>query len=836
MESIDYNCYPESTVIKMKPTFTPLLRLGALFAFFLTFSTLSAQVGINTTTPADGTMLDVTATDKGILIPRVALTSRAVSAPVTPEPVQGVLVFNTNTAGTDPNDVEPGFYWWDGVQWVALEDVDEDDWEILGNTGTDQDVNYIGTTDNTGLTMRTNDTERFRVTNRGSGQVVGMQDGSPSNPFYSFSSDPSVGMWTSGTGELDFSINGYRYININGNASGSQRGEVTMNPGEFDIDFIVQTDNSNASLFVNGENDNVGLGTTLPNTSAQLEMGDPDRGLLINRVNLTATNNAAPVTSPATGLLVYNLANTGTGATDVSPGFYYWDGSEWVALDGTNGNDWSVDGNAGTTAGTHYVGTSDDEDLVIARQGTEEMRILGDQVSINESAPLAGDRFTVQTDASEYGINSYANNGGIGIYTEGAAFGTYSISTNTGPALGARNVSSGLGAIITGQNQLFGSLANSAYTSIGLNYGGVGLGRAGTATGLSGTGNSGTTVRTLTNGSGVSGNGDTGVYGISEDASDNGTGMIAVSSLNSAITTNPTGSGLAASGLSLGVFGYAGNGDNAAANEGNSGAEFVLDGDNDPTTNNSNEESTRARAILAGYNDVTPDGSLSNQESYFGGYFSGGNEYANANSYAYVGMKYNIGNNTGGGSGNNNGQSGTDYKIIGTGSVSTMVRAQDNSMRVMYAPEAPEIVFQDFGVGQLSGGRARIDLDPILANAIYVDDQHPIKVYVTLEGDCNGVFVTDKSASGFTVKELAGGTSNAKFSWQIVANRADTKDRSGRVVSKHVGMRFPVGPRALKPEYTKKESTTQELQVDNSPQTQVKSTTTSVSAKPTKVK
>jgi hypothetical protein len=51
-------------------------------------------------------MLDVTATDKGILIPRVALTSRAVSAPVTPEPVTGVLVFNTNnTAGTAPNDV-----------------------------------------------------------------------------------------------------------------------------------------------------------------------------------------------------------------------------------------------------------------------------------------------------------------------------------------------------------------------------------------------------------------------------------------------------------------------------------------------------------------------------------------------------------------------------------------------------------------------------------------------------------------------------------------------------------------------------------------------------------
>ena len=757
--------------------------------------TIQAQVGINTTSPADGAMLDVTATDKGILIPRVALTSRAVSAPVTPEPVTGVLVFNTNTAGTDPNDVEPGFYWWDGVQWVALEvdadvtqaDLDEK-WDILGNTGTDQDVNYVGTTDNTGLTMRTNNVERFRITTQGGGQVVGMQDGSPGNPFYSFASDPSAGMWTNAPGELDFSINSYRYININGNATGSQRGEVTFNPGSFDIDFIVQTQSSNSSLVVNGENDNVGLGTTTPDESAQMQMADPDKGLLINRVTLSATDNASPITAPAAGLLVYNLVSSGSGATAVSPGFYYWDGSQWVALDGTNGNDWSIDGNAGTTAGTHYVGTSDDEDLVIARNTTEEMRVLTDQVSINSNVVPANVRLIIETD-------------------------------NTGEtALGAWNQGSGLGAIITGQNQLFGSLPNSAFTAIGLNYGGVGLGRSTNATGVSGTGNAGLTIRTLTNGSGVSGNGDTGVYGISDAASNTGTGMIAVNSINSAITTHTSGSGLAASGLSNGVFAYAGNGDNQAANEGNSAGSFVLDGDNDPTTNSNAEQATRARAILAGYDDVTPDGSLSSRDSYFGGYFSGGNEQSGTPSYAYAGMRYRTGNN------GTSGGSTTDYKIIGTGSVSTLIKDENQKMRVMYAPEAPEIVFQDFGVGQLSNGVARIELDAVLSRNIYVDDQHPIKVYVTLEGDCNGVFVTDKSANGFTVKELAGGNSNAKFSWQIVANRADTRDNSGRIVSKHVGVRLPEGPGALKHEYKAVESSTSEFEKHNLSDFQKRST------------
>ncbi|PQB03731.1 hypothetical protein BST85_01545 [Aureitalea marina] len=344
-----------------------------------------AQVGINTTSPADGAMLDITASDKGVLIPRVALTSTLLSAPVTPEPVTGVLVFNTSTAGTVPNDVEPGFYWWDGVQWVALEaeaevttDDLDDKWDLLGNAGTDQSVNFVGTTDNTGLTMRTNNVQRFRVTTQGGGQVQAMQDGSPGSPFYSFNSDPTAGIWTNAVGELDFSINSYRYININGNATGSQRGETTMNPGSFDIDFIVQTQSSNSSLVVNGENDNVGLGTTSPDESSQLQMADPDKGLLINRVVLSATNNASPITSPATGLLVYNQVSAGSGSTAVSPGFYYWNGSSWRALDGTNGSDWSLAGNAGTNAATNYVGTSDSNAFVLKANDTEGARIETD--------------------------------------------------------------------------------------------------------------------------------------------------------------------------------------------------------------------------------------------------------------------------------------------------------------------------------------------------------------------------------------------------------------------------------------------------------------------------
>jgi hypothetical protein len=44
-------------------------------------------------------------------------------------------------------------------------------------------------------------------------------------------------------------------------------------------------------------------------------------------------------------------------------------------------------------------------------------------------------------------------------------------------------------------------------------------------------------------------------------------------------------------------------------------------------------------------------------------------------------------------------------------------------------------------------------------------------VQITLTADCNGVFVAEKSATGFTVKELMGGTSSATFDWEVAAKR-----------------------------------------------------------------
>ena len=64
------------------------------------------------------------------------------------------------------------------------------------------------------------------------------------------------------------------------------------------------TTTTQANALIVGSGLNVGVGTTAPDASSILHLNANNKGILIPKVTLSATNNAAPVTSPATGLLV----------------------------------------------------------------------------------------------------------------------------------------------------------------------------------------------------------------------------------------------------------------------------------------------------------------------------------------------------------------------------------------------------------------------------------------------------------------------------------------------------------------------------------------------------
>lgn len=67
-----------------------------------------------------------------------------------------------------------------------------------------------------------------------------------------------------------------------------------------------------------------------PNAVVQIDTADGYRkGLLLPRLQLRTTDDAFPLANHVQGMVVYNTAQLGTGATAVFPGYYYNDGTKW---------------------------------------------------------------------------------------------------------------------------------------------------------------------------------------------------------------------------------------------------------------------------------------------------------------------------------------------------------------------------------------------------------------------------------------------------------------------------------------------------------------------------
>ncbi|STZ30869.1 hypothetical protein [Myroides odoratus] len=91
-------------------------------AFFMGFWGAYCQVGIGTRSPNVSSELDVVSNDKGILIPRVALTSTKDTKTIKGNEGNGyensLLVFNTLAQ----NDITPGYYYWYQDKWMRILD------------------------------------------------------------------------------------------------------------------------------------------------------------------------------------------------------------------------------------------------------------------------------------------------------------------------------------------------------------------------------------------------------------------------------------------------------------------------------------------------------------------------------------------------------------------------------------------------------------------------------------------------------------------------------------------------------------------------------------------
>lgn len=388
--------------------------------------------------------------------------------------------------------------------------------------------------------------------------------------------------------------------------------------------------------------------------------------------------------------------------------------------------------NGATGIGVLGITATASADGMVAMNAAANGAGVGDALYATSNQTGGSTIISVMQSASYYGNAAVS-----GVAGSAASYGVVGASSSaTGTGVRGNNIAA------AGASAGFGGYFTSLQT------GGCGAaGSVGTSSNFSGTGVSGIAVSTLAAGVGVLGGCDNatgvGVQGQSIGATSSGV---------LGLTNQQNADGVNGQNLHVSGTGVIGSGNNSIPNVliGGSGGAFT-------------------GTVIGVYGMAT-----TNANGSFGGYFNSGM----ANSWAYVGGR------TG----------GTAYKINGPGAVATVVNRPDGSQANMFCPEAPEILFQDYGSGQLVNGKASIQLDEIFSNNIHVDQDHPLRVFIQLEGNCNGVYVTNKTANGFEVIELMNGSSNVPFTWTVSAVREDTQDDNGNLLSKHVGVRFPDSP------------------------------------------
>ncbi|MBK9982015.1 MAG: tail fiber domain-containing protein [Saprospiraceae bacterium] len=108
-----------------------------------------------------------------------------------------------------------------------------------------------------------------------------------------------------------------------------------------------------SSMAVMAQNVAINNSGNPPAASAILDISSNAKGILIPRMT---TAQCSDINAPASGLLIYD--------TDKKT-FMFYNGTNWLDIaSGISNTGWKTDGNAGTTPGTNFIGTTDDTPLV----------------------------------------------------------------------------------------------------------------------------------------------------------------------------------------------------------------------------------------------------------------------------------------------------------------------------------------------------------------------------------------------------------------------------------------------------------------------------------------
>jgi hypothetical protein len=303
-------------------------------------------------------------------------------------------------------------------------------WGLTGNTGTDSTINFIGTTDSHDLIFKTNNSQAFKLSTTGNAQLNAYPNtrndglfttysvGSTTNPVnYGSNNDVVFGGTYTGSGvdhyrllmndkgDAIYYYNGRVQRTIRSSTYGSPQtldfgvtvtfGSTYKKDEEWDMTIVGSSSGTAATnfLYTNstgnvlseplssivklawGLGGNAGtdggttnfIGTTdrqdlvfkTNNTEALRIVSSGSVNILGNLSEINAVNYSWPSSQASTGGQV--LTNDGSGNLS------------WTTPSGgTSG--WALTGNAGTTSGTNFIGTTDAQDLVFKVSNTEQAR------------------------------------------------------------------------------------------------------------------------------------------------------------------------------------------------------------------------------------------------------------------------------------------------------------------------------------------------------------------------------------------------------------------------------------------------------------------------------
>jgi hypothetical protein len=126
------------------------------------------------------------------------------------------------------------------------------------------------------------------------------------------------------------------------------------------------------------------------------------------------------------------------------------------------------------------------------------------------------------------------------------------------------------------------------------------------------------------------------------------------------------------------------------------------------------------------------------------------------------------------------------------GPKSSVVPHPDGSHRMLYCLESTDSWFEDFGEATLVGGKAKVRIDRDFAAFVKTDRYH---VFLTPYGNSKGLYVANRTKTGFEVREQLNGKSRIRFSYKIVAKRKDIKTQR---LSKVKLLKLPKPPKTSK--------------------------------------